>query len=517
LKGLKPFKSYLIPFHIFNFPKRMNFKYIHKSVLLLALFFVASCGKFADDINVDPNNPSKPSTASMFTEVLRTISGTQANGLMTTTTNVSSTVERSIIGINNANLYVQFLSEKQYTDESRYGTVNYQFAGWYVGPLMDLQSIIDLNTNADTKVSVAASGSANNQIAVARIIKAYIFHFLTDRYGALPYKQALKGNANFSPAYDSQQDIYTDLFKELKEAVAQINEAEPPVKGDILLNGNMATWKRFANSIRATMALRISKVDPAKGKTEFADAVAAGLLTSDLKYTYLGEANNQNPYYDHYFIQKRDDYAVSKTLVDFMLPLNDPRLAAYADKAIDSDTYVGMPYGLINAGTVKKTSVSSLNTTKVRAQTAPLYVMTRAQLLFAQAEAAKMGWISGSAETFYNDAIKASMQQWGVYSDAAYNSFISQASVKYNDAESAKLIGNQKWVALYLQGYEAWAEWRRTGFPALSPAKDALAGRTIPRRHAYPTTERDINGVNYNAAVAAQGADDLSTKLWWDK
>ena len=491
----------------------MKFSLYIKSIMLLGVLFVASCGEFASDINVDPNNPSKPNTAAMLTGVLRNISGTSNNAGVSVTSGLAGGTSGIVV----ANLYVQYHSEKQYTDASRYIDVNFDFNGWYSGPLMDLQAIINLNSNAATKGTVLASGSTNNQIAVARILKAYFFHFLTDRFGALPYKDALKGQDNFVPAYNTQQEIYTDLMKELKEAAAQINESEAAVKGDILLNGNMGEWKRFANSLRATMALRLSKVDAAKGRTEFADAVSGGLLSADLKFTYLGEATNQNPYYDHYFVQKRDDYAVSTTLMNYMKPLNDPRIAAYADKTVKTDTYEGMPYGILAAGSIDKQTVSSPGSAKVRSQTSPAFVMTRAQLLFSQAEAAKMGWISGSAETYYNDAIKASMEQWGVYNATAYNTFINQTGVKYNDANSAQLIGYQKWVGMYLQGYEAWAEWRRTGFPVLTPAKDAVAGRAIPRRQAYPVTEATINTKSYQAAISIQGADALETKLWWDK
>ena len=142
------------------------------------------------------------------------------------------------------------------------------------------------------KSAAAANGSNANQIAIARILKAYFFQFITDRWGDVPYSQALKGSENFSPAFDKQQDIYKDLFKEWKEAAAQFDGGNTVV-GDILLNGNAARWKKFANSLRLIAALRISKADPVKGKAEFNAAMTDGVLTSNadnVQYKFLSDA-----------------------------------------------------------------------------------------------------------------------------------------------------------------------------------------------------------------------------------
>jgi len=138
---------------------------------------------------------------------------------------------------------------------------------------------------------------------------------------------------------------------------------------------------------------------------------------------------------------------------------------------------------------------------------------------FLLAEGAHRGWISGNAKTYYEGGISESMKQWGVYTDAGYQAFIAKPAVAWNASKAMELIGYQKWVALYLQGIEAWSEWRRTGYPVLSPAPDPLsADGKIPRRHGYPTTERDINAENYNSALQLLGGpDELSTRLWWDK
>lgn len=464
-----------------------------------------ACNDFGD-VNVNPNNPSAPNTAGLFTGAIRNV-GTINN-------QVGPGAFNSVPA-----LYVQQFADVTYIEESRYKTINFSYNGLYTGPLNNLQQIIDLNTNEATKVAAATNGSNSNQIAVARILKAYFFQFITDRWGDVPYSQALKGNTNFSPAFDKQQDIYNDLFKEWKEAAAQF-DAGNAVRGDILLNGDAAQWKKFANSLRLIAALRLSKVDPAKGKTEFNAALTDGVFTSNgdnVQYKYLNDQNNQNALYDNYVLSNRKDFAVSNTFVDYLKKVSDPRLP-YLATTNQKGEYVGVPYGAFPSP--GKAQDFSLVGNTLTQQNSPANVMTFAQVLFAQAEAAKLGWTSGDAKALYESAIKASMQQWmgSSYTEVAYTAYIAQPDVAYADASALEKIGNQRWIALFAQGQEAWNNWRRTGFPVLKPAANPLNGGTdIPRRLAYPVTETTLNAKNYAEVVARQGADDQYTRVWWDK
>jgi Starch-binding associating with outer membrane len=475
---------------------------IYKSVALAAVLAITSTacdpGDFGN-MNVNPNSPSTPNTAGFLTGALRNV------GAMTTDMVPA--------------LYTQQFGDVTYIEESRYKTINFNYNGFYTGPLNAYQNIIELNTNADTKTTAAANGSNNNQIAVARIAKAYTFLWITDRWGDVPYTEALKGKADFAPAFDSQQAIYTDLFKELKEAQAQFDGGKTVV-GDILFGGNATRWKKFANSLRMIMALRLSKVDPAKGKAEFAAAMADGALASNadnVTYKYLAEANNEHPLYNNYITGNRKDFAVSDVMINYLLKTNDPRISAMADKN-QNLKYAGVPYGIF-PGASKAQDVS-LAATSMRLQNSPANVLTYAQVLFSQAEAAKLGWISGDAKALYESAITASMQQWlgAAATPEAIADFLKQDGIAYNDATALEQIATQKWVALFYQGNEAWAEWRRTGYPALTPpAKPLNTSGQIPRRMAYVVTEGTLNKVNYEAVVAKQGADTQETRMWWDK
>jgi hypothetical protein len=366
------------------------------SVLVMAV----GCKKFSSDINTNPNAPTTASNAQLLTSAINQLPVV-------------------IEGISGA-LYTQQWAEKPYTDDSRYISVNFDFYGIYSGALENLQTILN------SKTFNVNEGSTANQLAVARILRAFFYWHMTDRWGDVPYSGALKGKESFTPKYDAQKDIYYGLMKELKEAAAQIDNGNA-VTGDILYNGDMDNWRTFANSMRALMALRLSKIDPDKGKTEFADAVSGGVLTANAQnavFVHLADAVNQNYWYYVVNVQGRPWYWISKTLTDYMNPLEDPRLRIFADPAPSTGDYAGVPYGLDgNAiGTISSQDVSFMGV-HVRTQNAPCYIVTYAQMLLAQAEADKLGWLSGGdadASAKYKAAIEASVRQWNRVSFKPY-------------------------------------------------------------------------------------------------
>ena len=475
-----------------------------KKVFIIIAFIgsLAGCKKF-DDINISPVLLTEAKTRALLTNAQQSIPGL--------------TMGNDAAGRLGA-LYVQHLAEGPYPGSSLYSDRTLNFANFYIGPLYNLQTII--NYNNDGRPEAENNGSTNNQIAVARILKAYYFLLMTDKWGDIPYSEALQGDANFAAKYDRQEDIYADLFKELTEAVAQINEGEQPVQGDILLNGNMAAWKRFANTQRMVMALRLSEVDPAKGKTEYAAALAAGVISSNaqnIAYQFVaGDPNNFNPWYNNYDISFRNDYAISNTLVDYMKPKNDPRLPIYGE--VLGGEVIGLPYGRVQA--VQIPATYSRIGYYFRSEDSELSMFTYAQVLFMEAEAAKIGYTAGGdaeAEAKYLAAIRASMEQYGVYSAAAYDAYIALPEVEYTPATAIERIITEKWVHSYLNSWETWSDWRRTGYPELTPAQDATDSRGIPLRIGYPSAEAALNKKNYEEAVSRLdgGKDENYSKMWW--
>ena len=437
----------------------------------------------------------------------------------------------SLSGTATPSLYVQHLSQTQYTEESRYQTINFNWnvvgsgsdfdgsVNFYNKVFSNLSQIITLNTAEDTKAGATAYGSNNNQIAVAKLMWAYYFQWATDRWGMLPYSEALGGVSSPKAKYDSQEAIYDDLFNKIDEALAQMDAGSGP-QGDILFAGDMAKWAKFGNTLKMNMAIRLAKVHPAAGgyaATKFTQAMSAGIMSNSENIMFPSISNDayDNPYQDDYVDLGRADECLSDVLVNRMQALNDPRLPMFGAPAVTTGTFVGLRYGWDGAGTIPNDDVSFMNDDLIKNGTKELPMFTFAQMSFNKAEAAMLGWISGSAQTYYEDAVKASLKQWNVSATDA-DAYLLEADVVYNAATAMNQVAEQKWLALFYQPYEAWAEWRRLDYPILTPAVDALVGNSIPVRHGYPTAEPTQNKANYDAAVAAQGADNLSTKLWWD-
>lgn len=487
---------------------------LHIGMLCIALCTTQACKDFGD-LNISPNTSTAPVTSALLT-----------NSLAYFGSGRSMTVAYAFDArfLNEGAMYTQYISQTQYPEESQYSVTARAWTQFYVGPLKDLASIIEYNTDPAKKGSstVIAGGSANNQIATARILRVYYFALVTDLWGDVPYKEALSANA--TPKYDTQKDIYTDLFKELKEAMAQFDNGAT-VKGDILFGGDISKWKRFANTFRMIMAMRLSKRDAETGnlaKAEFAAALAdpAGFVDANSKNVIMKWPGSsfKNPWYQAY--DARSDYAIANTIADTMAAYHDPRVFKYAD-AITGGVIKPVPYGLTRPLLIEWSAANpsySIVGAGIRGETSPDYVITAAQILFCRAEAALLGWTAENAGQLYNDGIKASWEQWGVFTQPAYDAYIADPKISWSGGAYNRLIGTQKWIALYPNGWEGWAEWRRSGYPALKPTIYAVnASKQIPRRYGYPVTELTLNETSYKAAVAKQGADTHDTRVWWDK
>lgn len=457
--------------------------------LFIAALLAGGCNKFNENINRDPNLPSTASNTQLI-----------ANAELYLP-NVSSAQQ--------AVFNAQFLSETQYPNLSLYNQVSHSFYGFYTGPLMNLETVLT-STNLNGN-----EGPVANQLAVARILKAFYFWHMTDRWGDIPYSQALKGKKDFTPKYDMQKDIYDSLFILLEQASNMIVAGN--ISNDIVYGGDMTKWKKLANSMRMLMALRLSEVDATKGKDEFNKALNAGVMTANtdnFTFKHLAEAANQNYWYAQVVGLNRKWWALSETLVSKMKPVGDPRLPIYGDKNTVGD-YIGLEYGKTdNIGSVD----FSLLGAAIIKQDAPVYLVTYAQTLFARAEAARRGWIAGgdaTAKTNYDLAIEQSVRQWNNNSITGLAAMMARPEIAYDPAKALEQIATQRWVHLFMNGYEAWAEWRRTGFPALVNPQ----GKQVPTRQGYPVDEQFNNTENWKEAVQRQfgGKDDLYGKVWWDK
>lgn len=476
--------------------------------LLCLILVLTACDDGFEEMNQDPNTPTLVPTSYL-------LSGAQTNLVEELFGLYNESFKLNLLGMR----YMQQWSSTLYTADDRYVGIEEDFTPVYYRGLRDLEEIIRLNSDEATVVEAALSGAPANQIAVCRILKAYTYHNLTDIWGDIPYSQALAGSENVSPIYDTQEQIYAGLLAELDEAYAQIDEGAGTIEGDLIYGGDMTKWKIFAQSLRLRLGMRLSEVYPTQAQAVVQDALSKGVFSTNednAHFMYNEQVPFVNPWYNEFALETIT-LAVTNTMVDKLKQLNDPRLAAFAEPAQALGEYVGMPYGVnaAIAGSIKNEEVS-LPGGAIITPTFPSLLQTYSEVLFLQAEAAARGWLGGNAEQIYREAITASMEQWGV-AEADIDAYLAQPDIAFEADNFRKSIGDQKWLALYLQGMEAWAEWRRLDFPELLPAPDAAAGRDIPRRKGYPLTEITLNKTNYEEAIQRQGPDLMSTRVWWDQ
>lgn len=477
----------------------MKIKYIFILLSGAISLSLASCKKELVDINQNPNATQNPQPDYLLTAAIKNTADTYWG----TANNMDASL-----------LFVQYWAKIQYTDPDRYIYTNGSFQDlWTIGYS---KGIVNLNKI----IALADAQATPNYKGVALVLRSWVFTLLTDQYGDIPYKQSINIDEFLTPAYDAQKDVYFALLDDLKAAQASLDPSGKAILGDVIYGNNITSWKKFANSLRLRIALRIADREPDKAKQVLADiqAEGSGYISSngEIAQVLYDASPNQNPISN--LFDTRDDYRISKTIVDKLFELKDPRLPVYSSPTKDPTpkTYVGIPNGLLVG------DASSLGFTKTSkpgsyflAPKAPAVIISYAEVLFDQAEAVARGFIAGNAAALYTQAIQASLKQYGI-ADADISTYINSAAVQYDASNYKKSIGNQKWIALFGQGLEAFAEWRRLDYPQLQPAVAGALNGKMPVRFIYPGTEQSLNGTSYKAAVAHQGADVLTTRLWFD-
>ena len=477
----------------------MKLTYAYLSVLGIILFSLISCKKELEKINQNPNAAQIAQPDFLLTEATK--SAVDEYWAITRGSNPSS-------------LFVQYWAMIQYTDPDRYIFSNNDFQDlWTVGYS---ESVVNLNQI----IQLADEQKNSNYKGVALVLRSWVFQLLTDAFGDIPYKQSIQIDQYLTPGYDAQKDVYSGLLEDLKTAQAALDPNGAPIAGDIIYGNNITLWKKFANSLRLRIALRIADREPEVSKQVLADIQNEGgsFISDDHEIAQLVYQNspNQNPI-SNYF-DTRDDYRISKTIVNKLIQLNDPRLPVYADTTEDATVpqYVGLPNGLLpgdasNYGFAKTSKPGDYFIDPH----APAVILSYSEVLFDRAEAAARHFTQENAGDLYLQAIKASLQQYGIPDDKI-SAYVGQPPVRYDDSNFKKSIGEQKWIALFGQGPEAFAEWRRLDYPQLQPAVAGSLNGKMPLRYIYPGTEQSLNGESYRAAVDRQGADLLTTPLWYD-
>lgn len=427
------------------------------------------------------------------------------------------------------------------------------------------------------KEIASKESSEINLYQMMRITLAYETASMTDIYGDIPYTTAGLGESQNK--YDPQDSIYKDIFKELTEAVEVLNQNNSEQEtvtsdNDLVFGGNIQKWIRFANSLRLRYALRISFKDPSWAKTEGEAALKAGIMESNSDNAYMtcngkGAWGWGNPLYMMSTWHEFTMSAEMEKILKHLSTVEDPRMRLWFGQAEDyvaakkdgtlsnytGEQFAGLPNGMSsteiglpdNAATrhsvclglqaypewnsLDTPTSDVLNTTV----TLPLKIMTYSEVCFLKAEAALLGWSgAGNAKENYYSGITASLaDERSFLSNAALSPttndeiYMTTGDVAWddNDTYEQKLekIATQKWIALYPNGIEAWAECRRTGYPKLIPVLhseettiDPSKGQFIKKLR-YPDSERRENAENATSSKLNNGqGDGPNVRVWWD-
>ena len=531
--------------------KRMN----RLILLSAAIFLLASCDKDFKEINTNPQQIKNTNAGYLFTNAL-------LNTPTTNWTGESTIIQQFVLPYNQGvTLGYQF-------NENVDGINNGPF-GVYTASLKHLEHIL-AQLKSDT--------TRPNLYNMSRIWRAYCYMWLVDHYGDVPYTEAGQAALEglFYPKYDKDELIYEDLHKEIKEATDALNPVKdnnskydiftPGIAGTA---GEVAFWKKLGYSLLLRLGMRYSKLDQNKAKAIVQEAFNGGVMQSNLDNVYIRYNNNGAPITGYtnasgnirttsYF------YYAAKPFVDKLKAFKDPRLkymvANYnpfqstAPNIANPDTTMANQFGFpiaqsdatINAspdfrpptpagpGNNPPASTglnySQVNYKVIANALSPVMLITNAQTKLLLAEAALKGWLPAGALTaqqYYETGVRASMDEFNLFPNVQspsaipaglQDSYLTQPGVAWDPTNALNLINTQYWIECFTNGYEGWSNFRRSGYPVLSPNlwNNNLNGGFI-RRFAYPLRERDLNYANYSQAVTSLGGpDNLITRVFWD-
>ena len=472
---------------------------ISKYAVLLALtatpLVITSCRQELD-INVDPNNPSQATLPGL-------LSGSQV-GLAFALGGEGTRMPASIVQ-HYAGHRAQPLDYAQYriTSSATDGT----WTALY-NTLMDMKEMEN---------KAAASGN-QAYLGVSKILQAHAFSVITDLFGDIPFSEALQGRANITPAYDRQEDIYPALITMIDDGVTALRAGTETIKGDIVYRGDVTKWEKFANSLKLRLLNHLSSRQP-NAAANFLATNPSLIDTSadDAKVAFGSVASNANPIHQFDVISGRKDQAVASTIVDKMKALSDPRVSLYFKPIAENDHGLrGQYFGNAPGNDVGDTGESRYSRvgSAYASVKSPVVLMSAAEVNFIKAEVYYRASNAASAQAAYQAAITQDFAALGLSSSSAA-AYLANANVAYNG--TLQRIMEQKWITMFQASYESWVDWRRTGFPVLTPAASNATSNVIPRNLPYPDVEINSNRANL---VAGPGVPipytGLSNRVWWD-
>jgi hypothetical protein len=482
--------------------------YNPKRLLLIALIGVVGmtgCKKFLD-INQNPNNPDSADPNLLLPTVEASVGQIVGNAFQ-------------VYGGMYAQYWTQSPNASQYRGIDQYRLTNTSFdRPWltiYRNGLINADLIIK---NPGTSLEYTKG--------IAYILKAYTYQLATDAFGDVPLSQALQGNGFGSPKYDTQELVYDSIFNYIDKgkALLTINSNSPGAQ-DLVFGGSPTNWTAFANTLKLRAYLRLTKINPAKAEAGVKALYAAGatFLAADASIKYSTVGGNQNPLFNETVALNTQNLVASSTAVNAFTRNNDPRVNKFYDD-VAGQTAKSIVQGSFNSSGVAKlvavpSSLVGGNLANGTSATAPVKLISAAESYFLQAEAVARGWASGDVVALVKSGVTASFIATGLSAGDATTYFTNaQDGQAAFDAASTvelkvKAIITQKYYAMCgFQGFEAWSEYRRTGYPnfLITSVASTLAAGKLPLRLLYPNSEATSN-LNF------PGNQTIDVPVWWGK
>lgn len=470
---------------------------------IIVLASIISCTSDFKEINTNPNAPIEVQPSLLLRQVIYDY-GEQL----------------SYEGFVAGNLLGQYLTALDFNLFDRHALKSPQLGGnpWPImyTNLRDNEIILDKSRN--TEAFRVYEGPA-------LIMKAYMTAALTDLFGDVPYSEAFRGKElTTTPIYDDQEAIYlaeNGILDNLDKGIAAIQNYQGAIRleGDILFNGNLEAWVRFANSLKIKQLMRISD------KTD----VSARLQQIFSERNYIQE-NSQNAVFNftagepnsfrlaQLRIGDFNNFVMAETIEEILKELNDPRIGVlFRPTANNPNEFNGLINGIDASQTSISTADYSFAGTIFRENTEMLDAnfLTAWETHFFLAEAAERGLINADAKMLYELGVAQSFEYWNTALPEDYLS--NEAAYGANGEDKIGQIITQKWIGNMINGYEGWTEWRRTGFPDFKQVSASLNNDLIPVRLPYPTEEEALNAQNYNEAASETDGNNINFPVWWDE
>jgi hypothetical protein len=503
--------------------------YLTIGVAFLFSMVLSSCTKDFDKTNTNPNNTTNALPQQLLAPAL--VNTMTYN--MIRNRNFNNELMQVTVNMSDAEGQV-------FRYDYRANWSDYLYNGWY----SELTNFKDIYKIASQELNYNRSYKG-----ISLICQSWIYSLLTDTYGDVPYFQSnlARDSGIYEPAFTPQKDIYLDIFKKLEEADTLLKTGTGIVgSSDPVYGGNVAKWRKFGNSLYLRLLLRVS------GKAEVSQDVIAKIkqiVDNPADYPIM-TSNDESailrwtgvaPYSSPLLGVREQDFrapGVARFFIDNLVVWGDPRIDISYGTGSPTVTnrwgiapyqgaFEGVPSGYApGENPVKKAyfySNTNNNGTGPSLMTEPLtgMIMNYAELKFILAEAAAKGWISGAAGTYYNDGALNSITLWLPTWTVPINTYLTNADMQWDDSETLdqkmEKIHLQKYYALFLTDLQQWFEYRRTGHPVLPKGAGLRNGGVMPARMTYPVYVQSTNPTNYKGAVAAQGADLISTQVWWQK